>query len=311
MQANSTKYTNKKNAILTQKGAPIFAETTLVAYLIDRIFGEFSFIRHPVIMMGDFIAWYEWHFYHDSFWRGVWLTLSLLGLIVIVTSPFAIMIDNPIILGLIASMGIASKMLYESVRDIIKHPENIRYLVSRDTEQLSPSDINKAAIETYAENLSDGVIAPLLYLFCFGIVGLFVYKGINTLDSMVGYKNAHYARFGTFSARLDDVVNFLPARITAIMIALLFGSKKALGFHAYAKHHDSPNAGYPITAMALAIGVKLGGDTSYFGELKKKAFFGEGRDIITHHDIQKALILQKRMDIMIIISLGLLCIISF
>ena len=285
--------------------------TALIAYLTDRTFGEFTFLRHPVIMMGDFIQWFERHFYHDSIWRGVWLALSLLTLIMIVTLPMAIMIDNPLILGLIASMGIASKMLYESVRDIINHPENIRYLVSRDTEQLSPSDINKAAIETYAENLSDGVIAPLLYLFCFGIVGLFVYKGINTLDSMVGYKNARYARFGTFSARLDDVANYLPARITAIMIALLFGSKKALGFYAYGRHHDSPNAGHPISAMALAIGVKLGGDTRYFGSLKKKAFFGEGRDIISHHDIQKALTLQKRMDIMIIISLGLLCTLSF
>jgi adenosylcobinamide-phosphate synthase len=216
------------------------------------------------------------------------------------------MIDNPFILGVIASMGIASKMLYESVKDIMIHPENIRFLVSRDTEDLTPSDINKAAIETYAENLSDGVIAPLFYLFFFGIVGLFVYKGINTLDSMVGYKNARYEKFGKFSARLDDVANFIPARITAVLIALLFWSKKALMYHRFAPYHDSPNAGYPISAMALALGVKLGGDTAYLGEIKRKAYFGEGREIIQTKDIQKALTLQPRLDMIIVILLGVL-----
>jgi len=256
--------------------------------------------------MGDTIKWYEKHFYHDSIIRGMWLTLSLLLLIMIVTFPIATMIDNPFILGFIASMGIASKMLYESVKDIMIHPENIRFLVSRDTEDLSPSDINKAAIETYAENLSDGVIAPLFYLFFFGIVGLFVYKGINTLDSMVGYKNARYEKFGKFSARLDDVVNFIPARITAVLIALLFCSQKALMYHRFAPYHDSPNAGYPISAMALALGVKLGGDTAYFGKIKRKPFFGEGREIIQSKDIQKALSLQPRLDMMIIVLLGVL-----
>ncbi len=286
-------------------------QTTLIAYIIDRLFGEFRFIRHPVVLMGDYITWYEKHFYHDSILRGVGLTLSLLFLIMIVSLPMAIMIDNPFVLGLIASMGIASKMLYESVKDIMIHPENIRLLVSRDTQNLSPSDINKAAIETYAENLSDGVIAPLLYLMFFGIVGLFVYKGINTLDSMIGYKNPRYEKFGKFAARLDDLANFLPSRITAIMIALLFGSKKALGFYSFGRYHDSPNAGHPIAAMALALGVKLGGDTSYFGKLKSKPFFGKGREDIHTEDIAKALSLQPKIDIMIIISLGVLCILGF
>jgi len=164
----------------------VYAEITLIAYIIDRIFGEFSFIKHPVIFMGDFIKWFEKHFYHDSIFRGELLTFSLLLLIFAICYPISIMITHPLLLGLLASMGIASKMLYESVKDIMINPENIKYLVSRDTENLSPSDINKAAIETYAENLSDGVIAPLFYLLLFGIIGLFLYKGINTLDSMVG-----------------------------------------------------------------------------------------------------------------------------
>ena len=284
----------------------MYPETTLIAYIIDRIFGEFSFLKHPVVVMGDYIKWFEKCFYHDSIWRGVVLTLSLLLLIMIVTIPISIMIEHPLLLGVIASMGIASKMLYESVKEIMIHPENIRFLVSRDTENLSESDINKAAIETYAENLSDGVIAPLFYLFFFGIVGLFLYKGINTLDSMVGYKNARYEKFGKFSARLDDVANFIPARITAIMISLLFFSKRSWRFWRYAPYHDSPNAGYPISAMALALGVKLGGDTAYFGSIKSKPFFGDGRDKITKEDIRQALSLQTKVDILLILILGAL-----
>ena len=285
----------------------MYPEVTLIAYLIDRVFGEFAFLKHPVVFMGDFIIWFEKHFYHDSVSRGVVLTLSLLFLIYAITSPLSIMIEHPILLALIASMGIASKMLYESVKDIMIYPENIRYLVSRDTENLSESDINKAAIETYAENLSDGVIAPLLYLYLFGIVGLFIYKGINTLDSMVGYKNARYERFGKFSARLDDAANYLPARITALMISLLFRSKKALlQHHRYGRYHDSPNAGHPIAAMSLALGVKLGGDTSYFGAVKSKPFFGDGREDITKEDVKSALSLQVWVDGLVVGGLGVL-----
>ena len=200
-------------------------------------------------------------------------------------------------------------MLYDSVKDIIEHPQNIKYLVSRDTESLSKSDINKAAIETYAENISDGVIAPLFYLLLFGLWGAFVYKAINTLDSMVGYRNERYEKFGKFSARLDDIVNYIPARITALLIFFL--SKGAVETTPYkeiwkfGKLHESPNAGYPISAMALSLGIKLGGDTSYFGKMKSKPYFGEGREQIMTDDIKNALTLQPKLDIFIIIFLGI------
>jgi adenosylcobinamide-phosphate synthase len=194
-------------------------------------------------------------------------------------------------------------MLYDSIKDIIKNPHHIKYLVSRDTKYLSPSEINKATIESYAENLNDGVIAPLFYLILFGIDGAFIYKAINTLDSMVGYKNKKYKNFGKVSAIIDDIANYIPSRITAILIALLMGSKKALlNFYKYGKKHDSPNAGLPISAMALAIGVKLGGDTFYFGKLKKKAYFGDGKENITKDDIKKALQFQIRLDILVLLA---------
>lgn len=287
-------------------------EITLLAYLIDKLFGEFNFIRHPVIIMGDYIKWFEKYFYKDNIFNGAILTTTLLSVVFIVIHFITWAVENInlwqnleiIILALLASTTIASKMLYDSVKDIITNPKNIQYLVSRDTKILSRSDINKASIETYAENLSDGVIAPVFYLLFFGVEGAFIYKAINTLDSMVGYRNERYENFGKFSAILDDVANYIPARITALLIALLFLSKEALlNFYAYGKKHDSPNAGHPISAMAISLGIKLGGDTAYFGKIKKKSYFGNGRKEICSNDIEKALLMQRRLDIFILLIL--------
>ena len=282
------------------------------AYLIDRLFGEFLSAKHPVVYMGRFINWFESNYYKNDVFRGGLLTLSLLLLTFTFVHAFTVYIGymgnlyiETLLFAVLASTTISSKMLYDSVKEIIEHPEKIRFLVSRDTKELSASDINKASIETYAENLSDGVVAPLFYLLLFGIDGAFVYKAINTLDSMVGYRNERYEKFGKVSALLDDVVNYIPARITAYLIALLMKSKKAFQeFKSYGQKHDSPNAGHPISAMALAIGVKLGGDTVYFGKLKKKAHFGEGKEKIRKEDIEKALSFQKRFDIFVILFLG-------
>jgi adenosylcobinamide-phosphate synthase len=317
----------------------VYVEIALVAYLIDRTFGEFGFIRHPVILMGDYIAWFEKHFYQDSVMRGALLSFTLLlltGIISYTIQYFLISQESLITIlvsGLIASTTIASKMLYESVREVTTHPEKIRYLVSRDTRALTPSQINKAAIETYAENLSDGVIAPLFYLLLFGLPGAFVYKAVNTLDSMVGYRNQRYEKFGKASARLDDIANYIPARITAVLIILLHGTFRAgtrptptpnksvakqripasfiIHYSSFIKvfknapHHPSPNAGYPICAMAYALDIRLGGPTSYFGRVVPKAWFGEGREEISTEDIHRALKLQPRLDIVIVMILGI------
>ena len=279
-------------------------EIALVAFLVDKLFGEFKFIRHPVVMMGDYIGWFERNFYKDSVFRGILLTCSLLFVVWLVVWVLVSLISNIFLLGLIASTGIASKMLYDSVKDILKNPQNIEFLVSRDTKELSKSDINKAAIETYAENLSDGVIAPLFWLILFGLEGLFLYKAVNTLDSMVGYRTKKYEKFGKFSAKLDDILNFIPSRITACLILLLFFTCR--DFRGYAKPHDSPNAGYPISAMAMALGVRLGGDTKYFGKIKKKPYFGKGREVIEKSDLRRALSLHVRFEIFIVIVLGII-----
>ena len=277
------------------------------SYLFDRIIGEYPKLTHPVIMIGWLISFFGRHFYHDSVKRGAFLVVFIM--IVVMSFSFVIS-QTPIMIQIFfATWLLASNSLYSSVKDILENPQNIKYLVSRDTKNLSKSEVYKAGIETYGENLSDGVIAPLFYLCLFGINGIFFYKAINTLDSMVGYRTKRYERLGKFSAKLDDVLNYIPARITAIMILLLSGNVKKLKQLSQAKGHKSPNAGYPITAIAIAVGVKLGGDTSYFGKVVKKPYFGEGRVQVTKEDLKRALKLQFRFDLFIMI--GLFCMLIF
>jgi len=270
----------------------------LFAYLIDRKFGEFAFIKHPVILIGELITFFEEKFYKKSILRGFFLVLFVLTVTTSLSLSLWLYLSylplwlNIFISSLISSMFVAHHMLRASILGVVEAEDKkaaIAMLVSRDTAELSESDIYKAAIETYGENLSDGVIAPLFYLALFGLPGIVLYKAINTMDSMVAYRNEKYELYGKVAAKLDDVANYIPSRLTALLIMLLGKQKALLSFYKNGKKHDSPNAGHPITAMALVLGVKLGGTTSYFGVLKDKAAFGEGREIITASDVKKAL----------------------
>ena len=279
--------------------------TALIAYVIDIIFGEFKFIKHPIILMGQYIDWFEKYFYNDNKINGFFLTISLITISFLVSICLQIFLPK-FVIALIASMFLAHNMLYNSVKEALYAKDKnkkLSYLVSRDTQNLSNSEANKALIETYAENLSDGVIAPLFYLFMFGLPGIVTYKAINTLDSMVGYKTDKYKNFGYFSAKLDDIVNLIPSRITAVLILFV---KKVYNFkilYTHAKGHKSPNAGYPITAVALSYNLKLGGPTSYHGKIVNKPYFGVGNTTILDSDVLKVLSIKKQIDIILILFL--------
>ncbi len=275
---------------------------SLLAYFIDKRFGEFSFIKHPVIVIGEFISFFEKNFYKDSIIRGLFLVVFTLTIVALLATSVTLILQhtigwiNIIVSACIASMFIAHRMLHDAVLNIVEAKDKraaIAMLVSRDTQDLSESDVYKAAIETYAENLSDGVIAPLFYLLFFGLPGIILYKAINTMDSMVGYRNERYEKFGKTAALLDDLANYVPSRLTALLIMLLGKRKKLFSFYKDGRKHESPNAGHPITAMALVLGIKLGGDTSYFGKMKKKPTFGEGREKITAQDVKNAVNFAK------------------
>lgn len=287
----------------------------LLAYSIDKIFGEFRFIKHPIICIGELVTIFQSRFYKDSVIRGLLLVMFVLLTVTLVSLALTSFFElfgrtlNIVLTSLVASMFLAHKMLYDSVKEILtceNKKEALAMLVSRDTNNMSESDIYKASVETYAENLSDGVIAPLFYLSIFGLPGIIIYKAVNTMDSMVGYRNEKYEKYGKIAAILDDIVNFIPSRITAILIMILSKQKNIFAFCKDGSRHDSPNAGHPITAMALALHVKLGGETSYFGKLKEKPYFGEGRVAIKEDDLKRALSMKPKIDFTILTLLALL-----
>ncbi len=276
-----------------------------ISYLIDKFFGEFKFIKHPIISIGEMISHFEKRYYEDSVLQGALLVLFILSVTSVISIVIALFLNElPLfidvtITSVLASIFIAHRMLYDSVKEVTTSSdkrEAVSTLVSRDVKDMSDSDVYKAAIETYAENLSDGVIAPLFYLLLFGFPGIVIYKAVNTMDSMVGYRNAKYENYGKAAAILDDVANYLPSRLTAVFIMILARRRDIFAFYKDGKKHDSPNAGHPITAMALLLEVRLGGDASYFGKLKRKAFFGRGKEKIEKSDLLKALEVKGRVD---------------
>jgi len=165
--------------------------------------------------------------------------------------------------------------------DLPEARKYLSYIVSRDTSHLQEGEIIRGTVETVAENISDGIIAPLFYLFLGGVPLAMAYKAINTLDSMVGYKNDKYLYFGRVSARLDDVVNYIPARLTVVFVVLSsyivgkMGSRSLKIALRDGRNHNSPNSGYPEAAVAGALGIQLGGDNQYFGKIVHKPIIGD------------------------------------
>jgi adenosylcobinamide-phosphate synthase len=285
-------------------------ELALLAYLFDNLFGELP-CKHPVMLMGDFITAFEKRFYKDRLLPGLLLVVSLVTatLLLSVALVYLCQLLPPplslVALALLASSGLAMQLLHRSVAEILtaEHPRlALSYLVSRDTTNMTETELYKAAIETWAENLSDGVIAPLFYLLLFGLPGIAVYKAINTLDSMVGYKTPRYFYFGKTAARLDDVANFIPARLTALLIVALAPNKRRAWqcLLSDGNQLESPNAGYPIAAMAGALGVALGGDAWYHGQLKHKPTLGLAINTVNQLSLSQALAMKDSLNALII-----------
>ncbi len=195
------------------------------------------------------------------------------------------------------SLRTESMKVYEALKkdDLPGARYAVSRIVGRDTEELSPDGVTKAAVETVAENCSDGVVAPMFWMLLFGPVGGFFYKAVNTMDSMVGYQNERYRYFGRAAARLDDLVNWIPARLTgALFVAaawLLPGYDGCGAFRIWRRDrrkHKSPNSAQSEAACAGALGIQLAGDASYFGVVHKKPFIGDALRAVEPEDIVRA-----------------------
>jgi adenosylcobinamide-phosphate synthase len=173
--------------------------------------------------------------------------------------------------------------------------KSLSQIVGRDTQDLAPEEIYRACIETVAENTTDGVVAPLFYAALFGPVGMWVYKAINTLDSMVGYRNPRFEKLGWASARADDLANFIPARLTYLLLSLAAFVTGQKGVQALrigwrdARNHPSPNAGWPEAVMAGALRVQLGGPSTYQGQVFDKPPLGEAQQRLTLNKVRQAI----------------------
>jgi adenosylcobinamide-phosphate synthase len=269
------------------------------AFALDLLLGDPRWLPHPVVYIGACIKWLEGLLTEHVGSRrlaGVLLTaltLSATGAAASVFLYLAAEIDP--LFGWAAALWLAFttlalRSLHKESRAVVKlveegRPDEARQalalIVGRDTAGLSEEAVVKACIETVAENTSDGIVAPLFYLFLGGPVLAVLYKAANTLDSMVGYRNERYRELGWASARLDDLLNLIPARLTGVLMALAawplgldpWGALKMMGRDA--RKPASPNAGFPEAAAAGALGVQLGGPASYFGKQVEKPVLGD------------------------------------
>lgn len=186
-------------------------------------------------------------------------------------------------------------MVFEAAdRSLEAGRRQVARIVGRDTAALSDQEVRTAALETLAENLSDGVVAPLFWYALLGVPGMLAYKMINTLDSMVGYKSERYRQFGTVAARIDDVANYMPARLTALLMIIASGRLRLLGFVArFGRQHASPNSGYPEAALAGILDCRFGGPHDYFGETVYKPYIGTHERQLTSRDMHVAVRINR------------------
>jgi adenosylcobinamide-phosphate synthase len=282
----------------------------LIGFILDLVFGDPRLLLHPVVVIGRVISFLEKYLYKYKKIGGVIMTILVVGLTIGITyllSSFLEIIEIYLIYTIFATKSLALEGV--KVFDILKKKDialarkELSYLVSRDTYYMQEKDITRSVMETISENTVDGIISPLFFMVIGYIIAPMTplgvalgmgYKAINTLDSMVGYKNEKYLDFGWASARLDDLANLIPARITGIFLipisAIFFRYDFKSSWRIFFRdryNHASPNSAQSESAVAGALGVQFGGATSYFGKLKEKPTIGDKKKEFELSDIKK------------------------
>lgn len=296
----------------------------LGGWLADRLLGDPAGWPHPIVWFGKLISFGEKKLNRgdNRFYKGGLLTLVLVAgvyILVYLLLYWAGLI-NTLFYGLLVGVGVfyclAGKTLITEVKAVFEAVDRsveegrvqVGRIVGRDTSRLSPQEIRAAALETLAENLSDGVIAPMFWFAFLGLPGMMAYKMINTLDSMIGYKNDRYKDFGQAAARLDDVANYIPARLTACLMLLVSGNWNKRSFlQRFGRAHLSPNSGYPEAALAAILDCRFGGTHDYFGQAVEKPYIGLNDRSFTTEDMLIATKINSNTEL----AMGLLvCLLS-
>ena len=319
-----------------------FPLALLLGWGLDCIFGDPVSLPHPVVGMGKVIAWGEHRLNRGNHRRlkgGIFAILCILatyGLTSVLASAplflwaflgmlhkgqwafgiicfFFVLIQTVLVFYCLAGHTLRKevKMTFEAVnRSVDEGRRQVARIVGRDTSTLSAQEIRTAALETLAENLSDGVVAPLFWLTLLGVPGMVAYKMVNTLDSMIGYRTDRYREFGCVAARIDDAANYVPARLTALLIVLVgrvaYGVKGLLRFVAtYGPRHLSPNSGWPEAALAGLLGCRFGGTHDYFGQQVVKPYIGNQDRLLCTEDMEKSLNVAFVVECIVVVAFAL------
>jgi adenosylcobinamide-phosphate synthase len=290
----------------------------LLGWLLDWLFGDPVCLPHPIVWFGKAIAWCE-HRLNQGSYRKAKGGMTAVALIA-ATYAIGFLINSQlsIINFLIVFYCLAGTTLIREVREVFlaldrsldAGRKQVARIVGRDTSELSALEVRTAALETLAENLSDGVIAPLFWFALLGTPGMLAYKMVNTLDSMIGYKTERYRDFGCWAAHIDDVANYIPARLTALLMIIgswllaisnwpKAKSQKLIPFvRQYGRCHASPNSGYPEAALAGILNCRFGGPHNYFGEYFYKPYIGTNERELTTKDMKKSILVCLLAEIL-------------
>lgn len=301
----------------------LFIYALLIGFLLDLLLGDPLWLPHPIRLFGNSISFLseKLNLGKNRKWKG-----AATAFVLISTTFWSFWLilklaeNNEMLYIVLASLGVfyglANRSLISEAYKVISAleknglgagREQLSYIVGRETRTLNEQQIRTAVLETLAENLSDGVIAPLFFYALGGVPAMMAYKMANTMDSMIGYKSEKYRDFGWFAARFDDVINFIPARITALlMIVLSFSWRGLVYIFRYGHQHCSPNAGYPEAALAGILNCRFGGPNVYHGTLVEKPYIGNNDRIITNRDFYKTCVLNF---FTCLIFVGLICIV--
>ena len=295
----------------------------LIGWLLDRLFGDPERLPHPVVLFGKMIAKGE-RMLNLGKWRvlkGALLAVMLITVVVFATWTMIVVADKVnIYLGMamraiLVFYCLAGTTLIREVRQVFyaidssldEGRQQVARIVGRDTSELTDEEVRKAALETLAENLNDGVIAPLFWFAIGGVPAMMGYKMVNTLDSMIAYHSPRYLKFGKAAARIDDIANYIPARLTALLMLIAARRPNLVSFvMKYGPCHASPNSGWPEAALAGILGCRFGGPHKYFGETFDKPYIGNQDKPLTREDMEKAVRINRTAETLGVIIIILL-----
>ena len=293
------------------------ALSLLAGWLLDLVLGDPQRLPHPIVGFGKMIAFGE-HRLNNGKYRKLKGALMAIILIIVVflcgwlirrllslaSVYLAVGFDIIVVFYCLAGTTLIREVRAVFIaldRSLEDGRRQVARIVGRDTSELSAQEVRAAALETLAENLSDGVTAPLFWLAIGGTPGMLAYNMVNTLDSMIGYRTERYKDFGCWAARIDDVANYIPARLTALLMVIASGRIRLLSFVArYGRNHASPNSGYPEAALAGILDCRFGGPHYYFGELFDKPYIGEHERQFTTADMEKAVRINRFAEVMMV-----------